>query len=492
MDPVFYRTHHSDLSHLKPEHCWSHFCKKGIEEGRKIHGGDKILKIFLMHKDEPDLLEDWIVYHSKLVGFNNLHIVDNMSGIECTRIFERYKPYGLNILPTMTDLNQREHFISHKMREQAQFCDFMIKLDTDEFLAFTPDGKKIINEPIKFKRFVNDIPIIPNKYKACFSTTSLIFKEDYIYPAQEITFFQPLTRTASKSFFPSATFEHCDLGGHVGKVRTPHNDNCVDINLVWIHLNRTSYRRFIEKSYEVVFSHGYIKPTDTPEEQKNKLRTYTNNKMGLSIHKVENVLRHLEGKTSVHTFMDNPKYGRKMEFKMLEYVHPNYTYISEKRFKILSPIHKKFWKVDYVEKKLITVPKEEPQNASIFKFHIGGEITQPNKKNINLLSIVCDDNQTNTVIPIEAKYLKSDTQHEGWHIYGDNEGKVRIDGNDGGWAMFYILPKQNSHNIYLQWSVPENNVDGTFGRHIWMSPEGDFHSNGNNGLWAEFRLIEVK
>ena len=38
-----------------------------------------IIKIFCMQKNEDDILEDWILYHSSLVGYENIYLIDNQS-----------------------------------------------------------------------------------------------------------------------------------------------------------------------------------------------------------------------------------------------------------------------------------------------------------------------------------------------------------------------------------------------------------------------------
>ena len=95
-----------------------------------------------MTKDEEDLIEDWIVYHGTLFGYHNLYIIDNYSSKNVTEcIYRRYQIVGLNVIYTKTDLNKRQDFITQCMLERAKECDFMIKLDTDEFLMYTLDGK---------------------------------------------------------------------------------------------------------------------------------------------------------------------------------------------------------------------------------------------------------------------------------------------------------------------------------------------------------------
>ena len=49
-----------------------------------------IIKLFTMVKDEIDIVEDWLKYHGTLFGYQNLHVIDNMSE---DGTFEKLKEY---------------------------------------------------------------------------------------------------------------------------------------------------------------------------------------------------------------------------------------------------------------------------------------------------------------------------------------------------------------------------------------------------------------
>ena len=50
-----------------------------------------------MVKNEVDIIEYWIKYHGKMVGYENLYIVDNMSNDGTFEVIEFYKNHGVHV-----------------------------------------------------------------------------------------------------------------------------------------------------------------------------------------------------------------------------------------------------------------------------------------------------------------------------------------------------------------------------------------------------------
>jgi hypothetical protein len=97
------------------------------------------IKIFCMQKDEDDILEDWIRYHSYLFGIDNLYIVDNYSGQFSLEILRKYEKRGLYWIQK-PDYSKKGDYLYELMKQFD--CDLAIPLDIDEFIAFV-DEKNI-------------------------------------------------------------------------------------------------------------------------------------------------------------------------------------------------------------------------------------------------------------------------------------------------------------------------------------------------------------
>jgi hypothetical protein len=101
------------------------------------------LKILLKTKDDPFLLERWILHHRKIVGPDNLVIFDNMSTHpEVIRVYEKYS----NAIQTIS--YPKFHNSLHDVSACPELYDtlrdasrFFIFLDTDEFLILIDDDR---------------------------------------------------------------------------------------------------------------------------------------------------------------------------------------------------------------------------------------------------------------------------------------------------------------------------------------------------------------
>jgi hypothetical protein len=93
-----------------------------------------VVKIFCMQKDEDDILEDWIIYHAHLFGYDNIYIVDNESGPKSKEILQRYQLKGVHV-SEQPDYRLKGDYLCQLIKENKNACDYAIPLDIDEFIA---------------------------------------------------------------------------------------------------------------------------------------------------------------------------------------------------------------------------------------------------------------------------------------------------------------------------------------------------------------------
>ena len=115
---------------------YNHWLNKGIKLGYRAHPGKKVLKIFMMTKDEWPLLKSWVLYHGHVFGFGNLYIFDNSVNQRCIRFLKHTeKSYGLHVFFTNSSLETIIFEISDVANMLATSSDFVVKFDTDEYLT---------------------------------------------------------------------------------------------------------------------------------------------------------------------------------------------------------------------------------------------------------------------------------------------------------------------------------------------------------------------
>ena len=290
-----------------------------------------MLKIFLMTKNEVFFIEDWIIYHGYFFGMENIHILDASDDEKVLNIYAKYEALGLNVHYSSTGLNEAAAELTKLMHLYKGDNNFLIKLDTDEFIAYTNpfnlhtnnylekflrkcsslkhkmlsnvnklSGKLIdfkhINKKIYMAHNLNEklsaLPKTGRKYKASLTVFSLPKRNEMMMrPCYEQTLFSSIQFIRMKSFFHSSSFISVDLGCHEGETKV--NKGVIDTGMVIIHYHSTSVEDSIKRAEQVLLSHGYIDKTDDYQKQEEKLRLIRALGIVNSFHKIDLYLAYL-------------------------------------------------------------------------------------------------------------------------------------------------------------------------------------------------------
>jgi len=284
-----------------------------------------MLKLFLMTKNELDLLEDWLKYHGYLFGLENIYVLDGSDDDRIFEIYDSYKPLGLNVYYSSTGLNGLERELTELIHAHKGMNTFLIKLDTDEFLAYTHHfalsprffinaalQRKYLNGKVlrwvtrtlmnlknrknklccdNFSQFFADLPVTGQRYKA--SLTAWSIPRNGLVPSvcRELTEFTPLQFTHLKTFFHSDSFVSVDLGSNAGV--STNNKGAIDTGLIVIHYHSTSVDDSARRARQVLLSHKYIDAEDSIMVQRQKLQAIKSNYVQ-SFHKINFYLQYLD------------------------------------------------------------------------------------------------------------------------------------------------------------------------------------------------------
>lgn len=280
-----------------------------------------MLKIFLMTRNDVNSIEDWIIYHGYLFGLKNLYLVDGSDDEEVLAIYDFYKKHGLNVLHTDAGLNDLADEITSLMHQHKGENNFLIKLDSDEFLTYAKPSQfrwrnwlrrmlLMIKEKIRsakgkaqhdlkysdflvpdhkalrvdsFVEFFQDIPKSKYIYKAGLTTNCIPKHHCSGSPSEKIVEFNALEYTDFKSFFHSDGFVSVDLGSHHGE--SLKADKVIFTDLCVVHYHFTCISDFASRAKKVLVSHGFISEDDALENQELKLNKMTDNDVPMSRHK---------------------------------------------------------------------------------------------------------------------------------------------------------------------------------------------------------------
>jgi len=259
---------------------------------------DKSVKIVLMTKNERYLIKSWIKYHGEIFGYENLYIIDDSTDVDILKYYQSisHLPIKFYINDINSNLNTLTLKINEIMNSIKNECDFMIKLDTDEFIGvYDIHTNDIFIDKEKVRNSFNNLVINGYAYKCGYTMESYPTSHknnplDYVY------FCNP-HETNFKTFFYSNTFLHIDLGSHNGAVISPYqNDNKENkTDIMIVHYHYQSFQSYINNCKQAVVSHGYIHPNDTKEVQIQKLSI--TNHYAPSHHKINKYLKYLSEPT---------------------------------------------------------------------------------------------------------------------------------------------------------------------------------------------------
>lgn len=239
-----------------------------------------IIKIFTMQKDEEDILEDWIEYHSKIVGYKNIYIIDNYSNNKCIDILNRYSKL-INIY-TKSDYFKKGDYISELIKENP--CDIAIPLDLDEFIGIdnSMNSEKVIKE-------LNNLPKY-GRYSFSHYLTSTNTELYYNNPIKEITKFHYINNGINnKKFFRGNDLISLDHGNHNGVVKNLNTNDMHITKLFLYHYHFRGINKLIEKCKNDILGLKLIKNIYDISELKNAI------KKGIhGAHNIETYLKFIE------------------------------------------------------------------------------------------------------------------------------------------------------------------------------------------------------
>ena len=216
------------------------------------------VKVFAIHKDEPDLLEGFLSYHAYLFGWNNLHVIDNFStDPRCARILEHGQLLGLNVKHER-DFTMKDHHITNWMKLHQHECDYLVPLDIDEFIVFDKQTNQwSCDKTLILQEFAS----LPAHGRFAFPRWcfSLHNKVDYVDPLVELQYFVPSDfGVGNKKFFRSQKFVSTVPGGnHQGEVIGHEFNDFHNARLVLLHFHNCGARRLLVKSQKVCEAFGY-------------------------------------------------------------------------------------------------------------------------------------------------------------------------------------------------------------------------------------------
>eukprot|EP00798_Chlamydomonas_sp_ICE-L_P017296 gene17296-biopygen26212 len=234
-----------------------------------------LAKVVLLTKDESFLIEDFITYYGELFGYDNAIVVDN--GSTCQTVLDVYEWYssthGVHIKLDKRDFSSATVFMSEHMREVAHFCEWILPLETDEFVfnmrGGGGGGGSSTNDPLfrlmpvdvraYLKSLPEDVSIVNygSVLKSVvdpYDKTYDMSKGMYPRPTTYITRFE--NQNWDKLIVRASEFLLMNMWCHHAAVKTGCRVRSEFLRL--LHFHETGFRRKIESAVRVLRTFPYI------------------------------------------------------------------------------------------------------------------------------------------------------------------------------------------------------------------------------------------
>jgi hypothetical protein len=211
-----------------------------------------MVKIFTMVKGEDDIVEDWVMYHGNLFGFENLFVIDNMSLDNTYAILQRLQnTYGINLYRE-NDYKKKGDCMTALFTQHCR-NEYGIPLDIDEMLVhYNPTNKQISCDKTLILETLRSLPKA-QVYKMEYIISKITTTDGYTRAAKECEWgkYTPYGSMA-KSFFHSSLFHGIiDHGNHYA------TDNYYLTPFCLVHFHNRNLEQIKKKTFNNVKGLGH-------------------------------------------------------------------------------------------------------------------------------------------------------------------------------------------------------------------------------------------
>jgi hypothetical protein len=254
-----------------------------------------MIKLITMVKDEVDIVEDWIIYHGNIFGFNNIYVIDNYSIDGTYEILLKFA--------SLINISRKKNYSSKGIYMRSyidKYCsreEFGYPLDIDEFIVYYDyDTKKILIDKEIILNYFKNLPDY-KIYKTAYIMSSYTNEDVVDYPDGFmratieskygcICDFNPMT----KSFIKKKLYDGpIDMGNHLS------SNNYYKTNLCLIHFHSRNLDQMKKKILSNILGLGYTNDL-------NFLIKKEKNKQSKGIHHIRSQIAVLQNQYNLYIY----------------------------------------------------------------------------------------------------------------------------------------------------------------------------------------------
>jgi hypothetical protein len=256
------------------------------------------MKVFTIVKGEVDIVEDWVIYHGHLFGFENIFVIDNLS-LDGTyeKLLHLKQKYGINIT-RLNDYKKKGEYMTNLLRTFSK-NEFGFPIDIDEFIVYYDKQNNTIScDKSKILNYIVNLRMnFPKKgiFKMNYIQSKIFNEEGYERAAVDCKYGEYDDRgNHAKTFFYSRNFNGTiDHGNHY-----PCNDYVLT-RLCLIHFHERNLEQMKKKIYNNIKGLGY------PPFNLAVLKSYEGDRSKAGFHHITNQVAVLENRYNIGKSLKN-------------------------------------------------------------------------------------------------------------------------------------------------------------------------------------------
>jgi hypothetical protein len=221
--------------------------------------------LVVMTKNDVPLLSRWLIYHGHVFGFENIYVFDGSDSVQVAYLEGAAVRFPFHLRHSRVDLNKITGELLQWMVEIKDRYEWILKVDTDEFMCYAPKGKG------KGVPDVSSSSLHLPKGSAA-EMLRIQWKID-VEPVQsgsptESTCAEIVPANVFKLIYSGPRFVNntFNLGGH--SFTAAHTAPGVTV----VNYHNRNYEELVRLAMQTILSHGYIKATDSRAEMIRKLK----------------------------------------------------------------------------------------------------------------------------------------------------------------------------------------------------------------------------
>ena len=170
-------------------------------------------KLFTIVKDEIDIVEEWLIYHGCMFGWQNIFIIDNYSSDGTWEKINEFKNL-VNIF-RKDDYSKKGEYMRDLINKNCSDGEIAFPIDIDEFIVYF-DNNKVIVDKDHINNYINNLPEF-SLYKANYINALITQNNGYEKAVHEIYCGSYCNMgNSAKSFFNTKYYKgDIDHGNHI-------------------------------------------------------------------------------------------------------------------------------------------------------------------------------------------------------------------------------------------------------------------------------------